>query len=221
MDEWIGFAPPTVLIASPKSAMSTTTQPSAAVNEQPFPVRRFTVDEYHRLGEAGVLTEDDRVELLEGLIVTKMIHNPPHDTSLALTDSSIRGLLPAGWHTRVQSAITTDDSEPEPDVAVVRGSIRDYATRHPGPGDIGLLVEVAESSLGRDRKKCRLYARAGIAAYWIINLVDRQIEVFGNPTGPVAEPAYRDSKTYRAGQSVPLVIGGQSLGEIPVNDLLP
>ena len=199
--------------------MSTTSQTS--VTNPQFPVRQFTVAEYHRLGESGILTEDDRVELLEGLVVPKMIHNPPHDTSVKLTDDAVRNLLPAGWHTRVQSATTTDDSEPEPDVAVVRGSARDYATRHPEAGDIGMLTEVAESSLQRDHSKQRLYARAGIKVYWIINLVDRQLEVYTDPADSEQEPDYRKEQVYRIGETVPLVIEGEHRGEISVSDFMP
>ncbi len=136
----------------------------------PFPVRRFTVDEYHRMIQVGLLTEDDRVELLEGWIVPKMPRNPPHDATVEIADETLRPHLPPGWSLRVQSAITLPDSEPEPDVAVVRGGARDYLSRHPGPADVGLLIEVSESSLNRDRdEKGRLFAQAGIPHYWIIN----------------------------------------------------
>ena len=85
-------------------------------------LHRFTVAKYHRLIEAGVLGKHDRVQLLEGRIVDKMVHNPPHDSSVALTQFAVAPLLPADWHARIQSAITTPDSEPEPDIAVVRGN---------------------------------------------------------------------------------------------------
>src|SRR2546423_11609672 len=119
-------------------------------NPPPFPVHRFTVDEYHRIIQAGVLTEDNPVELLEGWIVPKMPHNPPHDATIELVEESLQSKLPAGWRIRVQLAITTDDSEPEPDLAVVRGAARSRLTSHPGPQDIALLVEVSDSSLSHD-----------------------------------------------------------------------
>src|SRR5713101_9262196 len=84
------------------------------------PVHRFSVDEYHRMIEAGVLTENQRVELLEGWIVSKMPHNPLHDSTIDLVVGEAETFLPKDWFIRVQSAITTDDSEPEPDVALVR-----------------------------------------------------------------------------------------------------
>lgn len=95
----------------------------------PFPVRRFSVQEYRRLGEIGVLDEDDRVELLTGWIVPKMNLNPVHSVCVQLADDTIRRALPAGWSIRIQDAVTTSDSEPEPDVAVVRGAIRDSHKR--------------------------------------------------------------------------------------------
>ena len=188
----------------------------------PYPVYRLTVDQYHRMIEVGVLTDRDRVELLEGCIVPKMAHNPPHDTATALGNASLSANLPSSWYVRVQFAITLGDSEPEPDLAVTRGSIRDYATRHPGPRDLAMLAEVADASLYRDRNdKTGIYARAGIPIYWIINLQDRQVEVYTDPTGPAPTPAYRQRQDYGAHDSVPLVIGGQTVAMLPVADLLP
>jgi Uma2 family endonuclease len=187
----------------------------------PFEPRRFTVDEYHRLGEVGVLTEDDRVELLEGVITPKMVHNPPHDAAITLLDEAIRSCLPSGWTIRIQSSMTMADSEPEPDMIVVRGKARDYARQHPVAADVGLVVEVAETSLVRDRHKARLYARAGVLVYWIVNLVDGQVEVHLQPTGPVEAPAYQETAVYGRGDSVPLTIAATVIGKLPVDDLLP
>ncbi len=187
-----------------------------------LPMRRFTVDEYHRMIQAGILTEEDRVELLEGWIVHKMPHNPPHDGTIEVVDDRLRGVLPPGWRIRVQSAITTSDSEPEPDIAVVRGTARTYLARHPGPTDVGLLVEVSDSTLSRDRgEKGRLFARAGIVRYWIVNLIDRQIEVYSEPTGPTLDPSYGRREDYRPGVEVPVVLDGVEIARIPVNELLP
>src|SRR5262249_32996457 len=151
-------------------------------------------------------------ELLEGLIVPKMTRNPQYDIALELVDEALRGRLPAGWRLRIQSAITTDDSEPEPDLAVVRGDARSRGGRHPGPPDLGLVVEVADTSLAQDRQeKGRLYARAGIACYWIVNLVDRQIEVYTDPTGPGPSPVYRQRLDFVAADAVPLVLDGNEV----------
>ena len=202
--------------------MSVTTLPHWQATQVPlFPVRRFTVDEYHRIMQAGVLTENESVELLEGWIVDKMPHNPIHDATIDQTAEVLRGRLPSGWRMRIQSAITTDDSEPEPDLVVVLGPASRYAACHPGPQDIALLIEVADSSLAHDRDvKVRLYARVGIAIYWIINLVDLQIEVYTQPSGPIANPGYRQHQTYRTGEVIPLVVAGQKEPPVAVRDLL-
>src|SRR5439155_4907471 len=143
-----------------------------------LPLRRFTVDEYQRMIRAGILTDEDAVELLEGWIVLKMPRNPPHDAIVArLINKLLTPQLPAGWFCRGQSAIQTASSQPEPDVAVVRGSEFDYLDHHPGPTDIAVVIEVADSSLDRDVKSST-YARAGLRAYWIVNLPERQLEVY-------------------------------------------
>jgi Uma2 family endonuclease len=189
----------------------------------PVTVRRFTVDEYHQMIRAGILGEDDNVELLEGWIVPKMPRNPTHDALIAWVHNRVMTpRLREGWYCRGQSAITTPDSEPEPDLALIRGSERDYLRRHPGPADMALAVEVADSSLGRDRSiKARTYAAAGVPLYWIINLVDDQIEVYTQPTGPDPDPVYRMRQDYKRNDQVPLVVEGIELGPIPGLDLLP
>jgi hypothetical protein len=188
----------------------------------PYPVRRFTVAEYHQMIQAGILTEEDRVELIEGWIVPKMPHNPPHDSTVDQAQEMLLRLVPPGWRIRVQSAITTADSEPEPDLVITPGPASRYATRHPQPQEIALVVEVADSSLSFDRgDKCRSYARSGIVCYWIINLVHRHVEVYTDPTGSAAQPAYRQRTDYGRADSMPLVIGGQQVALISVANLLP
>src|SRR5436305_3593125 len=126
--------------------------------------------------ELGILTEEDNLELIDGYLVRKTSRNPPHDGTLHRLLKRLLAALPPGWDVRVQSAVTLADSEPEPDLAVVREDPGGYLTRHPTPADVGLVIEVADSTLPGDRAdKGRVYARAGIACYWIINLVDRQV----------------------------------------------
>jgi hypothetical protein len=188
----------------------------------PFPVRKFTVEEYHSMIEAGVFQSDEQCELLEGWIIRKMSKNPPHVVALKLLAQLVEKLLPAGWHIRTQDPITLEESEPEPDLTAVRGAIRDYEDRHPLPVDIGMLAEVADASLRLDRKeKKRVYARAGISIYWIVNLVDSQVEVYTEPSGPVPEPLYREQRIYGISDRIPLVIDGQEVGQLSVRDLLP
>jgi Uma2 family endonuclease len=186
------------------------------------PIRRFTVDEYHRLLAAGILPDGENTELLAGIIVPHMTRNAAHDGSVGATADAIRRRLPAGWTDHVQSALTTADSEPEPDVTIVRGGPRDWFTRHPGPQDTGLVVEVADTSLPGDRTlKAEVYAGAAIPIYWIVNLVDGRVEVYTNPTGPGPAPRYQQRDDYRPGDAVPLVLDGVEIARIPVGDLLP
>ncbi len=188
----------------------------------PGALRRFTVEEFHKLVDSGILDGDDRVELLEGYLVAKNPHTPPHDSSIQIASDAIHTVSQNGWSIRIQSAVTLPDSEPEPDIAVVRGNARSYLVHHPGPSEIGALVEVADSSLLGDRSdKGRIYARAKIPVYWIINLIDRQIEVHEQPSGPVAAPAYAKMTAYHLGDSIPLVLDGNSLATFAVQDLLP
>jgi Uma2 family endonuclease len=185
-------------------------------------LRRFSVEEYHQMIEAGILDENDNVELIEGHVVNKMSRNPPHDSAIRILSRRLDRLLPPGWDYRGQSAITLSDSEPEPDLAVVRGDERTYGTRHPGAADVGLVVEVSDSTLAWDRsEKARIYARAGIETYWIVNLVDRRLEVHTGPSGPTASPCYARRDDIPIGSSVPLVLDGVVIAALAVSDLLP
>ncbi len=144
-------------------------------------VRRFSVQEYHQLAEFGILGEDDRVELLEGLISPKMVHSPIHDATVSVIEYLLRALIVPGWILRIQSAITLESSEPEPDLVVTTGPPNRYASRHPQASDIVHVIEIAESSLARDRLKATTYADARIPCYWIVNLKDRTVEVYESP----------------------------------------
>jgi Uma2 family endonuclease len=183
--------------------------------------RRFTVTEYHRLIELGILTEDDNLELLDGYLVHKMSPNPPHDAAIQKGVKKWLRLLAPGWDLRVQSAITLTDSEPEPDFAIVRGDEQTYVIRHPAAADIGLVVEVSDSTLPGDRDdKGRIYAAAGINYYWIVNLNDRQVEVYTSPSGPAPDPKFAQRVDYQAGASIALLLG-TTLVQVAVQDLLP
>lgn len=207
--------------------MPVNTQPIAfadvpVVALPPVPVWRLSVEQYHRMIRFGILTDDDPVELLEGWLITKMPKNPPHRLCTQLTREAIARLLPPNWYVDAQEPITTADSEPEPDVVVVRGERRAYHDHHPREYDVTLVVEVADTTLPRDRTlKKRLYARAGIPTYWIINLVDNQLEVYTEPTGAAEQADYRQRQDYGAADRVPLVLNGVERGRIAVRDLLP
>jgi Uma2 family endonuclease len=188
----------------------------------PEPVCRLSVSQYHEMIAAGILTHDDPVELLEGWLVPKTVKNPPHSTARQLTTKALERIVPPGWHVHSQEPITLSDSEPEPDVAIVRGDPGQYEHSHPGPQDVALVVEVADASLARDRSiKKRIYARAGIPLYWIVNLQERRIEVYTNPSGPIEVAEYRQHDDYAAGSEVPLMIEGREAGYISVAALLP
>ncbi len=183
--------------------------------------RRFTVAEYHRLAEIGVLTEDDNLELIEGYLVHKMTRKPPHDGVLTDLNDWLNNHLPTGWVVRPQCAITLGDSEPEPDFAIVRPDPGRYRTRHPGSADIGLVIEVADASLDGDRvDKGRVYARAGLPVYWIVNLVDGQVEVYTDPSGPTGAPAYATRTDHRPGDDVALVLAGVTVARLAVTSIL-
>jgi Uma2 family endonuclease len=184
-------------------------------------VRRFSVDEYRRLGEAGVLAEDEPVELLEGWIVPKIIRSASHNMTVMLVREALEARLPDDWHVGTYSAVITGDSAPEPDLVVVRGAIRDYLDHHPRPHEVALVVEVAEASLDRDRRKLRLYARAGIPVVWIVNLVEVRVDVYNEPDAAAAPPRYGGQESYTAGDTVPLVVGGKPITSIPTAELLP
>ncbi len=185
-------------------------------------MRRFTLDEYHKLIAAGILREGERIELREGWLVHRMTINPPHAVVVTLTADRLASLLPRGWSRRVQQPISLSTSEPEPDTAVVRGMVVDYITRHPTAAHVGLIVEVADSSLEDDRTKmARIYARASIPLYWIININDEQVEVYTDPTGDCDEPRYRTRQDYRRDEEVPFVLDGVEVARIAVAELLP
>lgn len=170
---------------------------------------------------AGVFTDDDPVELLEGVLVYKMPKNPSHRMVARLLADAIAKLLPPGWHVQSQEPVTLPDGEPEPDVAVVRGSPRDYATRHPAPEEVPLVVEVADSTLARDRGiKLRSYARAGIQQYWIVDLASQSLELFTQPDASGPRPSYGGRAVLGAADNVVLSIGGKDLGEIAISSFL-
>jgi Uma2 family endonuclease len=192
------------------------------IGSPPYPIWKLTVQDYHRMIDAGVLGEDDRVELLEGFLVPKMTHSPLHDGTIQRIVKVLRRNLRDPWDLRIQSAVTTDDSESEPDLAIVRTDESDFLVRHPSSDDIGLLIEVADSMLQQDRQgKARLYARAGIVEYWIVNLRDRQLEVFREPSGPTDAPTYARALVLKPEESVELRLDGQVIATIPVAELLP
>jgi Uma2 family endonuclease len=186
-----------------------------------LPIWRLSVDQYHAMVRGGVVTAEDPIELLDGWLVCKMPKNPPHRLATRLLRKALEGLLPPAYFIESQEPITLPNSEPEPDLVVVRGLDTDYADRHPGPADVALVIEVSDTTLPRGRGiKKRLYAEARIAEYWIVNLIDRQVEVYRRPD-PAAEPDYQARHDYRAGEEVAVVLDSAEVGRIAVDAVLP
>ncbi|MFL5329338.1 MAG: Uma2 family endonuclease [Gemmataceae bacterium] len=203
--------------------MSTTVSPLVNLNSvAPLRTRRFTVDDYHRMAKAGILTPQDRVELINGWIVSKMTLNPPHAICLSKLDRRFGQMIPEECAVRCQLPITLgDDSEPEPDLVVATGKDDDYGQSHPGPQQVLLVIEVADSSLDIDRhEKLMLYALHGLSEYWIVNLVDRQIEVYTDPVS-TPQPTYRKRSIYLADDQIPVVLAGKPLAQLLVKHFLP
>jgi Uma2 family endonuclease len=179
----------------------------------------MTVDEYERIGAAGVLEDPSRIELIAGYMVAKMKKSPEHCYASNQVRKALSSQLPADWTWwQTEPVRIPPYDEPEPDVSIVRGCDADYKHRHPTADDVSMVVEVSDLSLSRDRgQKLSAYARGKIPVYWIVNLVDRQIEVYSRPS----KGGYRSRKVFLPGQQVPVKIGGQSLPPIAVDDILP
>jgi Uma2 family endonuclease len=212
---------PTITPTQPALPLSSQTQappvgPAPPTAWKPEDLYRLTVEEYERIG--GML-DDDRIELIDGYLVKKMSKKPPHIATVKRIYRIVPGMLPVGWTWQKEDPVRIPDfDEPEPDVAVLRGSNRDYDARIPDHRDVVLAVEVAETTLDRDRgPKLLAFARGGIPVYWIVNLVDSQIEVYSDPT----PDGYRVRQDFQPGQAVPVVIGGAEVGRIGVAEILP
>jgi Uma2 family endonuclease len=168
-------------------------------------LRRWTRAEYERLAELDLLGPEERLELIDGEILTLPAPNPPHATGVGLVQEALRKAFGPETHVRGQQPIALDEmSEPQPDLAVVRGAIRDYSEAHP---ELPLLaVEVAHMTVAFDRRrKGSLYARAGLREYWIVNVSSRELEVYRDPVQDSAAPygwSYRSVTHLRAGESV-------------------
>ena len=180
-----------------------------------IPSVRMTVEEFEKTD----FYDDNQVELIDGYIVRREEMKPAHAVVTGRLRRRIDRVLPVGWSTREDKPVRIPPLyEPLPDIAVVRGGDEKYITHHPGPGDIAFLVEVSDTTLSKDQgKKLATYAQNDISAYWVVNLVDRQVELY---TIPVAD-GYSACVTYKPGESVPVVVEGVEVGRIAVTDILP
>jgi Uma2 family endonuclease len=185
-------------------------------------VFRLSLDQYMEMVRLGIIAEDDRVELLEGVLVTKISKGTLHVYVTGQIFDALRTILPPGWYVGKEDPLALPDSMPEPDCAVIRGTRRDYLERPPRFADVALIVEVADTSLPHDREwKRRTYARAAIPFFWLANLVDRRIEVYSDPTGPAESPDYRTVWHVGPDEELSLVIDSREVARMPVRDLLP
>lgn len=190
----------------------------------------LTVEQYHRMIAQGILREGDSIELIDGLLVRKdradqggdpMSHGPRHASGVKRLQRPFRQLEEHGYHLHSQLPVTLSGTqEPEPDLAIVHGLAADFDRRLPEPADIAAIMEVSDSSLTFDRTtKQRLYAAAAIPIYWIVNLVDRQIEVYSDPKP--ADGIHATRTDYRPGQIVKLPLGMGVEVDITVAELIP
>ena len=185
-------------------------------------LHRWTCHEYQRLIDHGVLDEDDPIELLDGLLLVKEPQHSLHRTGVLLVAKAVERAFGEGWFVQTQSPIILDDrSEPEPDVCVVRGSPRDYIESHPTRP--ALIVEVAQAGLRIARgRKAAAYARARISDYWIVNLIDRMLEVHREPMRPgPARPHWGYAAIETLGTDATITPLAAPSAPIRVADLLP
>jgi Uma2 family endonuclease len=185
---------------------------------------RWTTDAYDRMVAHGLFSPGEHVELIDGEVVNMTPQGSAHITALLLVHQRLQQVFGAGFHVRPQAPLVADPlSEPEPDVSVVRGTVRDYAGCHPCGREAVLVVEVSDSSLEYDRAtKGSLYARAGIPEFWIVSLINLQLEVYRKPQPDPAARfgwAYAERFSVSSGQSVsPLEMPSVA---VAVRDLLP
>jgi Uma2 family endonuclease len=179
-------------------------------------VYRMDVDEFERVAD---LLKAERVELIDGFIVERGAMDPPHVLSSEKLRRKLDRMLPGGWIVREDKPVQVHRTyEPLPDLAVVEGDPDTYENRHPVPADVAILIEISDATLTRDRGEKQVnYARGGISIYWIVNLIDRQVEVY---TGPSSD-GYSSCIIFKPGQSIPVVIDGVELGQIAVAEILP
>ena len=218
--------------SAPSTAFETAAQSRTAIHEailttsieDTLLLRRFTLEEYHQLIDIDFFDEDERVELLAGVLVSMSPINPLHSNTVDLLAEIFGEIVTRGvTRVRTQGAISIleTESEPEPDLVIFRVSGLDFTQRHPYPHEVLLVAEVSDSSLTYDRtRKGAIYAQAGIPEYWIWNLVDSSLEVYRDPHVPATGDALYQSKlTFRRGESVaPLAFPDC---EVAVNDVLP
>ena len=191
------------------------------MRDQTMRTRQWTRLEYERLIETGFLQPGDKVELLGGQLMVAEPQGSRHAATVGLVTDALRAAFGSGWYVMVQVPVALDDeSEPEPDVAVVPGTAREYWDAHPSRPV--LVVEVADSSVAVDREhKASLYARAGVPDCWIVNVVEGILEVYRQPAPlPDAPYGWRYTGVQRLGRGATIAPVALPTVSIPVADLL-
>lgn len=156
--------------------------------------RLFTADEYHRMSEIGIISSEERVELIEGEVIAMASKKPPHVVVSELCAEYLREILNGKAHIRTQDPVRLNDlSEPEPDIAIVVPPLRRYIDKHPSPGEIFWIIEVADTTLQFDlRRKSVVYASANIQEYWVVDAIAQEVHVFRG----LADGAYTKQDVY-------------------------
>jgi len=217
--------------------MATVTQPVPAI-ETSSPAKeeasgslldfrhRITVEEYHRMAEAGVFGPEPRLELLEGVLIDKMRKNPPHVLATNLLGDLFHHLRPrgSGYCISMGNPVTIEDrdGEPEPDAMILRGNLRDYTGRRRTPADVALVIEVASTSYAFDRSsKWVTYAGARVPIYWIVDLGRRRLEIHSEPAGQGETAYYGLTQILGQDDEVALVLDGREIARFAVREILP
>ena len=187
--------------------------------EGDFPEHRMTVDRFIKLVDAGVFTKQDRVFLWHGSLVEKMTTGRPHTIAQLGLQSLLVAVVPGGYHIELEAPLAVKvDSLPEPDLAVIRGSLRDYPDRPPTARDVAPIVEVSDSSIAIDSgMKLADYASEGIPVYWIVDIPRRRIEVYAQPLGT----SYQEKREYGPDDEVPVILDGREVGRVAAKEILP
>jgi Uma2 family endonuclease len=151
--------------------------------EAPFTLRLWTVEEYHQMAEAGIFHPEERVELIAGQIIRMSAKGTAYSSAVGRIYKLLENCLgQQAWIRTEQPVVLDDFSEPEPDVAVVKLDPLDYADHHPTRSEVHLIIEVADTSLRYDREtKAKVYAKSGIADYWLLDVIDRKLHMFREP----------------------------------------
>jgi len=188
---------------------------------QTIQTRRWTRQEYERMAETGIIGPDERIELLDGDIIPMTPQNSPHAVAVGKTENALRKAFPTEHWVRVQMPlILGPHSEPDPDLAVVKGTFDDYLPEHPRAAL--LVVEISDTTLSRDRdRKLPLYAQAGIPEYWIVNLVDHCLEVYRDPALSQGEQPAQYRTAFNLGAKNSVSPSTHSEHTITISDLLP